>query len=360
MKRFWMIVFALAASALGPLHARASTVNCNTAGQTITAAINALAPAAGYQTINVSGKCVENVYVPPNLSVNLVAATGTTLTPATATNLTISVNGKLMVSNLTIATGSNTGIYVYQGGFVNVQGGTIAGAGEGLEAAELGHALIQNVVFSTTGTNSAINTWSFGTVEIDGISNFQGRNGTTITDAKGGGINCSSGFVLLNTFGDGTVVLTGNATTGISLNNGCNLNITGGSALKPVTIEKTGISGNYSVALQINGGTAILSDLHIVDNTYIGIDAVEGASVQIAGHGTEITGNTGQAIVADQNAVVHIVPWNGVNAISNPSGNTNPLFNCYQGGKIYVDQIANTITPAPTSADIGCLTVGGP
>ncbi len=105
---------------------------------------------------------------------------------------------------------------------------------------------------------------------------------------------------------------------------------------------------------------ASLNGLQVVDNTDTGIDAREGANVQLDGQGVEIKGNTGQAIAAQQNAAVHIVPYNGINTISNPAGNTNPLFNCYHGAKIFVDQISGTITPAPTSADIGCLTVGGP
>ena len=45
---------------------------------------------------------------------------------------------------------------------------------------------------------------------------------------------------------------------------------------------------------------------------------------------------------------------------STVKNNGSNVFDCYQGGKIYVDKIAGEITPAPTTAQLGCLHIGGP
>jgi hypothetical protein len=54
---------------------------------------------------------------------------------------------------------------------------------------------------------------------------------------------------------------------------------------------------------------------------------------------------------------VQFTPLIGVSTVKDNGKN---LFLCYQGGHIYVDQIAGTIQPPPTKAQRGCLQIGGP
>jgi hypothetical protein len=100
--------------------------------------------------------------------------------------------------------------------------------------------------------------------------------------------------------------------------------------------------------------------MNISNSAGIGLFVVGGGSAFISG-GMVITGNGSNAIDAQQNGVVSIFNFGGgVNTVSEASGNSNVLFGCYQGGKIYVPQISGYITPAPTQSNIGCLQVGGP
>lgn len=351
----WIVGAALAAVfVVASGHAKGAVVNCN-AGQTISAAITKIKPATGYVTINVSGACSDNIYIPPDQAIHLIAANGATLAPANASTPTVTVEGRLQVDNLTVSTGSLVAIYINRGGFATVLAGTISGTAEGIEVSDNSAVLIEDSTITTSGS-TAVKTDANGTVDIQGVANVFGRNAATITATANTGLVCVQGNVTLSTYGNGTVDFTGNA-YGLLLT-GCNLRVEA-NANYPVTVEKTGTTGQYSTALSIQGGSAILNGLQVQNNNDIGLNVFEGASVELNGAGLTVTGNSGLALISQQNGVIHIVP-NGVNTISEPNGNNATLFNCYQGGKIYVDQIANTITPPPTKANIGCLTVGGP
>jgi hypothetical protein len=364
MRNFFAIVQRAAAAACmsavaGGAMAATPTVDCDTPGQTITAAIAALAPATYYQTINVSGKCNENVYIPPELAVTLIAADKTRLTPATPASATIDVEGRLMVENMYINTGTFAGFYVNRGGFGTLIGGTIEGAGSGVQVSDNSGALLQDTTIKVTG-GTAISLYANGTLEVDGVSGLFGRNMASIASTAGGGIGifCGQGNVTLSTKGGGEISLKDNGFAGVSAI-GCNVKVNA-SAADPVYIDSTGVAGKDSDGIVLQGGSATLSGVHIVDNLGNGLDAYENASVALQGDGLEIVNNQGAGILAAQGATVHIVPYNGVNKISESGGDSNPLFECYQGGNIYVDQIAGTISPAPTKATLGCLTVGTP
>jgi hypothetical protein len=364
MRNIFRIVQGAAAAAgmsavAGGAMAATPTVNCDTPGQTITAAIAALSPATYYQTINVSGKCKENIYIPPELAVTLVAPTGARLTPATTSSATIDVEGRLIVENMTINTGTFAGFYVNRGGFGTLIAGTIDGAGAGVQVSDNSGALLQDTTIKVTG-GTGVSLYSNGSLEVDGVAGLFGRNAASIASVASGGIGifCGQGNVTLSTKGGGDISLKENGFAGISAI-GCNVKVNA-SAANPVTIDRTGASGKNSDGIVLQGGSATLNGVRIIQNLGNGLDAYENASVALQGDGLEIEGNLGAGILAAQGASVHIVPYNGVNTISQGGNDANPLFDCYQGGNIYVDQIAGTITPAPTKATLGCLTVGTP
>jgi hypothetical protein len=347
------VVIGSAAAAATP------TVNCDTPGQSISGAIAALNPSPYYQIINVSGKCKENIYIPPELAVTLVAAEGTRLLPATITSATVDVEGRLVAENIYIETGSFAGFYVNAGGFGTLIGGTIEGAGSGVQVADNSGALLQDTMIKVTGS-AAVSLYANGSLEVDGVAGLFGRNGVSIASIASGGIGifCGQGNVTLSTKGGGDISLKENGFAGISAI-GCNVKVNA-SAANPVTIDRTGVAGKNSDGIVLQGGSATLNGVRIIQNLGNGLDAYENASVALQGDGLEIEGNLGAGILAAQGATVHIVPYNGINTIAQGGSDSNPLFACYQGGNIYVDQIAGTITPAPTKATLGCLTVGAP
>jgi hypothetical protein len=327
--------------------ANAAEVNCGS-GQTIGAAVAKLKPAAGYQTINVKGACTENVFIPQGLAVSIVGSKGASLAPSTG-SVTVTVQGKVSVSGLAVTTGSFTAFNV-QNGVVTLVADTVSGAGVGVYATNNSTLIAQNVAINVGGF-AAIAIYSGSSLEVDGVTPVDGASGTSLTGAYTA-IGCYVGSVTLNALG-GPITMINSGGDGISLN-GCNFtdNVTSGQS-----ISVTNSGGN---GIKATGGLLTLTDMNISNSAGIGLFVVGGGSAFISG-GMVITGNGSNAIDAQQNGVVSIFNFGGgVNTVSEASGNSNVLFGCYQGGKIYVPQISGYITPAPTQSNIGCLQVGGP
>jgi hypothetical protein len=343
------------AEALAEATAAPINVNCNNA-QTIGSAISSAPPMNGFLQINVSGACHENVFIPPNQAVALAAAPGATLAPANTALPTINVNGILNVTGLQItATAPQAGLYVF-GGRASMFGGQITGTGQGVNVSS-GLLSIQNAVINVGGF-SAITVRSGGILEAQGLPNAFGRNDSTFTGGSAG-IFCENGQLTLSTQSGGSISVTNNPHVGLQTF-GCNLAAHGTSnGLIKFSFNGT-TAGVYSAGLELRLGFANLTGVQVANNMDTGINANEGASVELNGNGTTIIGNAGNAMTTSQHGVIHINSFGGANTIKEPSGNTRPLFNCFQGGKIYVNQIAGAITPTPTPAQMGCLTVGGP
>ncbi len=307
--------------------ANATTVNC-AAGQTLTDAIAALTPAVTYQSLIVLGACAESVSIPPGLEVAITGAGGASLTPPPG-SAGFYVTGKMILTNLSIVgnAGGYNAIYVDQGGYVQLTALKITGGADGVDFAHGASGQIINSTISVT-SSEAIGLFGAGTVEIDGFSAVDGISATTLIGSSYG-VNCAQGALILNADGGALV------------------------------IKNAGVAG-VQVA-QCTASTNVASGSEIlIGNNATGIFTKMGGSMVIAG-GVTIGGNSNGAIIAQQNGVVSILNFDGgVNTIYEGAGNTNILFNCYQGGKIYVPAIAGYIKPPPSLADQGCLQVGGP
>ncbi len=334
------------------------SVDCNTSGQTITAAINALTPAPGYQQINVSGTCKEAIYIPPELAVSLVGAKGARIVPPTnATGPTIGVAGKLFLYGMTVTSTSFTAIYLggQNGGVAAiVTNSTLDGPGGAVNVSGGATVQVQASKLAVTGTTAAIQTYNQGVVEVDGYSSYSTAAGTTISSTGGSGIGCyGGGNVVVNAYG-GTVAIKDNGGTAID-SVGCNVQLTGGKTF----VELEGNKG-FAALNMAQASSLTIDHVKIEDNAGLGIYAQIGSGVQISGAVT-ISGNGNTPLQASSGAILRFVSYaGGINTIGAPSTFTGPWYGCYQGGKIYVDQIANIIQPAPTSAELGCLQVGGP
>ena len=357
--------------AAGAGHAHAASVACNSGGS-ISAAVAKLKPATGYVTLGVSGACSDNIYIPPNLAVNLVGAKGASLTAAVAGNPAINVQGRLILQTMTVSSTSFATVYVAQGGFATLQADTVSGAGAMQVAFNAGAQIQNSTLTVTSGTTApAIQIYAGGTLEIDGDAPIGAVKGSTVQ-----GINCGGGgTVSLGAYGgpvtisgspaDGiygsgctiTAVANAGETLSISDNKGRGVNSTGGT----VNLVDVTISGNGNNGIQAGNAAALtLTGSTVSNNSGFGIFATTAAGVSLPG-GNTISGNGSNAMAVQVGAVLTIFNYTGgVNMITEASGNTNVLFSCYQGGKVYVNQINGYITPAPTAADIGCLQVGGP
>lgn len=122
-----------------------------------------------------------------------------------------------------------------------------------------------------------------------------------------------------------------------------------------IKIAANGTAGGNGSGLEQHGGWADLNTVEILDSAgFAAINASLNAAIQL--NNVTITGNVA-GISADQGATVQFVSFNGASTVKNNGSN---VFDCYQGGKIYVDKIAGEITPTPTTAQLGCLHIGGP
>ena len=333
--------------------AAAASVDC-AKGQTISAAVGKLKPTSDYEEIKVSGSCSDNVYIGPGLSVALVGATGAALAPANTGLAAITVAGHLILANMSVTTGSFAAVFANQGAFATLLAVTISGPGTGLQVSDNSGALVQNSAIDVTGF-AGINTYAGANVEIDGIAKIYGSSGTTLTGGTDG-VYCAQGGITLTTSG-GPITLSGSGSNGIETS-GCNVktNVVAGF---PITISGNGSAKGGGAVSASRNASIDLNNVDLINNngTYA-VGLFEGAAAVLTGD--TITGNSGQAIQADQNSIAHFQNYGGINTVSAPNGNTSVLFSCYQGGKIYVDQVAGFITPAPTGANQGCLTIGGP
>jgi len=357
MKRFFMMAVALAAGAWAPLQARASTVNCS-AGQTITKAINALKPAVGYQQINVSGSCTEQVVIQSGLAVNIIGAKGASLQPpASFSGPTVVVLGKLLVQTLAVAGTSYTAFQVngFSGATLQLSQVVITGPGQAIYASNNASLLVQASTISAAG-NPAINV-DQSSLEVDGFSFYSGATISSVTSSGGDGIGCYSGGTVKLNAGPGSVAVSNNGGTALDAV-GCVVIITGSGSGKTGFVDLSNNKGFTSINLD-QAASLTIDHATINNNAGIGIYAQVGSGVLLAGAVT-LTGNGNNALNAQQGAALRLRSYAGVNTIRAPSTVNATLFECYQGGHIYVDQIAGTITPAPTAADIGCLQVGGP
>jgi hypothetical protein len=328
--------------------ASATTVKCGS-GQTISDAITKLKPSLNYQQLTVTGACTENVTVPPNLALALIGSKGASLAPANANEATITSNGKLFIQGFTITGGSFTAIFSNAGGWVTVAGDIVTGGtGAGLQISDNAGGIVQNSSIVTSGY-SAISLYAGGQLEIDGVAPIGSLTGTTITGAQVG-ISCGIGSIQLAASG-GPILITGNAQNGI-YSRGCSVNSYASNG-ETITITNNKGDGIYAAP----GTSMQLTDLAVTNNGGAGVHVNEGGGVEFGG-GMTITGNASSAIYASKGAVLNFYGYAGVNTVTEPQGNTNVLFSCYQNGQIYADQISGVITPPPTQQNIGCLQVG--
>ena len=220
-------------------------------------------------------------------------------------------------------TGTGTGIYVYDHSVLDVVDSTIATTGSYGIQSGLGNAIL---IHADAGD----------TTEITGAQT---------------GVFCSSSKLDLSTDGNGTILIDKNKRLGLQPWD-CGVQTYNPSGtIASLRMGRRGVTAQASK----RGGVAILNSVKIENSAgFAAINASLNAGMQL----NNVTMSSNIAgIYTNQGAIVQFVPYNGVSTVKN---NGDTIFSCYQGGQIYVDQIAGTITRAPTKAQLGCLHVGGP
>jgi hypothetical protein len=279
------------AFAQGPIKRAGASykVDCTQPGQTIQAAINAIAngPNGGHATIDIYGTCKENVLIQSLDRITLVGHNGATIQDASNnTNyvVTIPLSSYIDLQNLTIT-----------GGFIGV--GCIE--------------------------------MSTCTMESDVVQNSIGAG---LHIARSGVV--SNGNTFLN---DSTGVNVQNGGTLLSQSDTMSGNVIGVNVLGAnYTAAQNVIQNNSRFGIRAyNNATLRLSDMTITNNGGIGINLESASTINFSdGTGTSITGNGGRGMqMLDQTNVVF--------SMETISGNTGQP-DLYCGGNYWVaTNIAN-------------------
>lgn len=320
------------------------TVNC-AKGQTIAAALAANPPANGGLTLLVNGTCTEDVVIERFSGVTIQGNPTATLRPVHPADIPVTAYTRLILDGVSIDGGS-TGIYDGHRSYVTFEHSKMTGTGTGIYVYD---DSVLDVVDSTIAT-----TGSYGIQSGLGnaiLIHADAGDTTEITGAQTG-VFCSSSKLDLSTDGNGTILIDKNKRLGLQPWD-CGVQTYNPSGT--ISITANGTAGSYGAGIEQRGGVAILNSVKIENSAgFAAINASLNAGMQL----NNVTMSSNIAgIYTNQGAIVQFVPYNGVSTVKN---NGDTIFSCYQGGQIYVDQIAGTITPAPTKAQLGCLHVGGP
>ena len=339
----------LAASLLSPVTAygqASATVVCPNGGKgeysSITAALAANAPKLGPLVIAASGTCTENIDLSRLSGVTINGNPTVTITPSTQSSPTVLAGGTTNLYNVAIVSGtSGVAIAANPGTTIILNAVSVTGSGAGITAYVGATLDILNSSVAVTGGDGIFAQGSTVTLAAFGT-------GSTSVSSSVDGIYCQQSQLHIQTDSTANLSISGNSNNGI---NGiaCNINTFGANS--PIVVSNNGASGGSGIA--VTQGSALLSNVQVTSNTGYGggIAAYDGASVAIGG--SNIQNNSPTGIVAQQNSVIHWVPyWGNGNTVQNDGTN----FSCSQGGIQYVDT-AGTITPKPKASK--CVKIGG-
>lgn len=278
------------------------TVDC-AAGQTITQALqNPGTPL----TITVRGTCIENVRITRD-DVTLRGEPGAT------------VDG---------SSGPGANTITVLADRVAIEGLTVTGGRNGIEAAGAGRVSIQNCTVQNTGSN--------------GIVFFQGSDGTvnacTIQNAVRFGIHIEGGSATIT-----NSTISGNDT-------GINLSNNGGGRIGVDNVGQVAgnvITGNAREGIFLDlGASAVISGNTINNNTGTGVGLRSGASAMFRGN--TISGNARGGISLELGASARILG----NTINNNTGNGVRLGSGATAALVGNTISGNTFNPATLSAGV--------
>lgn len=320
------------------------TVNC-AKGQKIADALNSHPSSAGALTLLVNGTCTEDVTISRFSGTTIQGNPTATLRPVHPTDTTITIGSHVTLIDVTVISGVRA-IADGPRGYVSLENSIVKGPG-------IGVLVWDDSLLDVIGS----------TIEATGQYGIQSSQGSTIfihadpgktTEITGAefGVFCSSAKLFLSTDGNGEILIQKNRQLGLQ-DFDCGVQTYNPSGT--IRIAANGAKNAYGAGIAQRGGVAILNSVELLNNIgFAAINATLNAGVQL--NNVTMTGNVA-GISANQAAIVQFVSFDGPSTVKNNGTN---VFQCYQGGQIYVDQIVGTITPTPSKAQLGCLHIGGP
>lgn len=311
-----------------PAFANSAVVDCSGATPgaftTITAALASL-PAAGPNSISVTGTCHENVVMFGRSDLTIFGNPAATIVPGNANGrlLVIFASQRVGIQNLTFDGGR--GVLVNDNSRVDFTSVTIQNSlSTGLTSLDSMVHISDSAVKSNARSGISI---SGGTFYVDSAD-----TGTTITGNGRSGISAASAHLILNG-GDGVTpgtenVISNNTLVGVSIANTAEADINGDNRI-------TGNQGAFGLEA-IHTSTILMSDGMISSNAGIGVHCGESShcewsgatkintngkgGIEITDHsdgyidgGIDISGNTGTGILVDLSSLLNSLGGNTIN-----------------------------------------------
>jgi hypothetical protein len=320
---------------------------------TINAALASL-PAAGPNSIAVSGTCTENVFVFNRTDLSIFGNPNATIQPASPTGRPMFLSGSQRVSVTNIVFNGGRGILINTSDDLSFDSDTVQnGSGIGITALDS----------RTHISNSTITTNARSGISVNGGS-FSVDGGVNITNNGRSGVSAGTAHLSLNG-GDGTPgtanVISHNGGVGVALFN---------TAEGDINADNQ-ITFNGSFGLEVfHTSTVLMSDGIINNNTGIGVHCGEtshcefsgvtninsnaAGGVEITDHsdayldgGIVISGNTGVGLLIDLSSVLNSL---GGNTITNNTGDAVVLNTL----SVLKFALPDTITPTTGNLALNC------
>jgi parallel beta-helix repeat protein len=218
-KMFFVAIFIVASATAHSVQAatksKSTTMACG-GGVTITDSLAKLAPG---DTLTVSGTCLENVYVAPEVSNITIDGQGTaTIQAADASLPAIRVRGRAITIRGFVITGGNGGIELIDGAFAWIHGNVVTGnANWGIQVASGSTARIwNNTVSGNTAGGILVNRNSYAYIGVVSAGDATASPNTITGNTGDAGIAVSRssaalivGNTITSNFSDGVIVLRG-------------------------------------------------------------------------------------------------------------------------------------------------------
>jgi len=325
---------------------------------TITSALASL-PAAGPNSISVTGLCHENVVMFGRTDLSIIGNPTATVVPGNPNGHVLAISDSQRVGIQNMIFDGGRGVSVLTNSRVDFTSITVQNSlGIGLTSVDS----LVHIADSTikTSTRSGISVGG-GTFYVD-----SDVTGTTVTNNGRSGISVLTGHLILNG-GDGVTpgtenVISNNTGVGVVVANSAEADINGDNRI-------TGNQGAFGMEV-IHTSTVLMSDGTISSNVGIGvhcgetshcefsgvtkIDGNQKGGIEITDHsdayidgGIDISGNTGTGILVDLSSVLNSL---GGNTINNNSGDA-VILNTLSVIKFAAN---DTITPSAGNLALNC------
>ncbi|HET8892247.1 MAG TPA: right-handed parallel beta-helix repeat-containing protein [Candidatus Angelobacter sp.] len=308
--------------------AAGATVDCSGATPgaftTITAALASL-PAAGPNSISVTGTCHENVVMFGRTDLTIFGNPTATVVPGNANGRLLAIFGSQRIGIQNITFDGGRGAIVNDNSRVDLTSVTIQNSlGIGLTSIDSLVHIADSTIKNSTRSGISV---GGGTFYVD-----SDVTGTTVTNNGRVGIAVATGHLILNG-GDGVTpgtenVISNNGSVGVSVANSAEADISGDNRI-------IGNQGAFGLEV-IHTSTVIMSDGTISSNAGVGvhcgetshcewagvtkIDSNGKGGIEITDHsdgyldgGIDISGNTGVGVLVDLSSVLNSLGGNTIN-----------------------------------------------